>query len=236
VQTSIDAHREASFPSASPLAMVVKPNEQVVVGLGNPDPKYADTPHNVGYQVLDQLADSMALEWVATPEAWIARGSQGQQDVCLMKLRVAMNSSGVMLNRLAQGLGFGPEQCILVHDDLDLPIGSVRARTTGGAGGHRGVASILGAFQTTAFRRVKVGVGRPGGIPNRVEYVLTAFDSASREAVRPAIAAAEARVGELLARYAANGDRRSGDGATGTRRDEIAPHSIEVSTIRCVRD
>ena len=66
----------------------------------------------------------------------------------------------------------------------------------------------MGAFQTAAFRRVKVGVGRPGGIPNRVEYVLTAFDSASREAVRPAIAAAEARVGEILARYAAQGAQK----------------------------
>jgi UDP-N-acetylmuramoyl-tripeptide--D-alanyl-D-alanine ligase len=219
VQTSIDAPGEASLPSASSPEMVMKLGEQVVVGLGNPDPKYAGTPHNVGYEVLDQLADSMALEWVASPEAWIARGSWEQQDVCLMKLRVAMNSSGVMLNRLAESLRFGPAQCILVHDDLDLPIGTVRARTSGGAGGHRGVASILGAFQTAAFRRVKVGVGRPGGIPNRVEYVLTAFDSASSEPVRSAIAAAQACVGDILGHCAANGNRRTGDAAPGARQD-----------------
>jgi PTH1 family peptidyl-tRNA hydrolase len=173
---------------------------QVIVGLGNPEPRYAGTPHNVGYEVVDRLAAALGLTWETTPEAWIARGSSRQPGVCLIKVRTAMNRIGATLKPLAERLAFVPEQCILVHDDLDLPLGSVRIRLSGGAGGHRGVASILEAFQSDAFRRVKIGVGQPGAKLDRVAYVLTAFDAASRAAVDPAIAAAEARALELAER------------------------------------
>jgi len=112
-----------------------------------------------------------------------------------------MNQSGAGLRQLSEALSFKPEQCVLVYDDLDTPIGSIRTRLTGGAGGHRGVASILEAFQSDAFRRVKVGVGQPEVIPDRVQYVLTPFDPASRAAVEPAISAAEARALEMVERH-----------------------------------
>lgn len=176
----------------------IVPGAQVIVGLGNPEPRHAGTPHNVGYEVADRLAASIGSDWQSTPEAWVAQGSIRGQPVRLLKLRIAMNLTGAQLRNLSQRMGFGPEQCILVFDDLATPIGSVRTRMSGGAGGHRGVASILEAFQTDAFRRVKVGVAGPGAESDRIGYVLTPFRDEDRPAVERAIDAAAARVVQMI--------------------------------------
>ena len=109
-----------------------------------------------------------------------------------------MNLTGAGLKQLSENMAFGPEQCILVFDDLDLPLGTVNTRLSGGAGGHRGVASILEAFQTDAFRRVKIGVDQEGAKLNRVDYVLTPFAAANRDAVAQAILTAEAHLLKIL--------------------------------------
>lgn len=176
----------------------ISPGTQVIVGLGNPEPRHAGTPHNVGYEVADRLAASIGSAWHSTPEAWVARGFIGDRAVCLLKLRVAMNLTGTQLGKLSQHMGFGPGQCILVFDDLATPIGSVRTRMSGGAGGHRGVASILEAFQTDALRRVKVGVAGPGAQSDRIGYVLAPFRDEDRAAVERAIDAAAARVVQMV--------------------------------------
>ena len=148
--------------------------------------------------MLDRLAASLGLNWEETPEAWIARGSLPGRAICLVKIRLAMNLTGAGLKRLAESLAFDPVQCILVFDDLDLPLGAVKTRIKGSAGGHRGVASILEAFQTDAFRRVKVGVGHASAKLDRVNYVLTAFDEESRATIDQAILTAEARLLEMI--------------------------------------
>jgi UDP-N-acetylmuramoyl-tripeptide--D-alanyl-D-alanine ligase len=195
----------ASISGAAPKVMptggrAVESDEQIIIGLGNPESKYGGTPHNIGYEAVDRIASTLALAWDSTPEAWIARGSSHGRSICLVKIKMAMNLTGVGLKRLSENMAFGPEQCILVHDDLDTPIGSVRTRLSGGAGGHRGVASILEAFQTDAFRRVKIGVGQGEAKLKRVEYVLTAFNAASRVAADLAIPIAEARALEMVER------------------------------------
>ncbi|WP_186410259.1 aminoacyl-tRNA hydrolase, partial [Candidatus Propionivibrio aalborgensis] len=177
---------------------ILEPELQVIVGLGNPEARYANTPHNIGYEVVDRLAASFELIWDATPEAWIARGSSKGRAVCLIKIRMPMNATGAGLKQLSESMAFGSEQCILVFDDLDLPLGAVKTRINGGAGGHRGVASILEAFQTDAIQRVKVGVGKAGEKLDRISYVLTAFDDDSRATIDQSILTAEARVLELL--------------------------------------
>ncbi|MDO9195024.1 aminoacyl-tRNA hydrolase [Rhodoferax sp.] len=177
----------------------IQPGEQVIVGLGNPDAKFAGTPHNIGYELVDQLAVALGLTWTAHPEAWIARGKLDGQLVCLIKIRLAMNATGAGLKRLSESMGFGSEHCVLVFDDLDLPIGSAKTRQRGGSGGHRGVASILEAFQTDAFRRIKIGVGQAGGNLTRAEYVLTPFDAGSRAGIATALPTATTRLREMLA-------------------------------------
>ena len=177
----------------------LQPDEQVIVGLGNPESRYAGTPHNVGYDVVDRIAATLGLAWDESPLAWIARGSIDERHVCLMKVRSAMNGTGTVLKELAETMSFSHAQCVLVHDDLAIPIGTIRTRLRGSAGGHLGVASILLAFQTDAFRRVKVGIGQPGANRDRLDYVLSTFDASTRPAVELAVAAAEARVIAMVA-------------------------------------
>lgn len=190
---------EPTPSAASAGANKVEPRQTMIVGLGNPEPAYVNTPHNVGYAVVEQLAASIGLAWSATQDAFIAQGSLDGQPMCLVKVMTPMNLTGAGLRRLVEHLAFDPSQCILVFDDLDLPLGSIRTRLGGSAGGHRGVASILEAFQTDAFRRVKVGVGQAGTKVNRAQYVLTPFAGATADAAGLAIKAAATRVRELLA-------------------------------------
>jgi PTH1 family peptidyl-tRNA hydrolase len=177
----------------------------VIVGLGNPEPQYADTPHNVGYAVVDRIAATAGLSWTETRDAWVARGHVQGRALCLVKVRTPMNGTGPGLRRIADEMGFSPTACVLVHDDLDLPIGSVRTRMHGGAGGHRGVASILEAFQSDAFRRVKIGIGSETAKRDTVAYVLSPFDPAHRASVERAIEDAYSRALDITARGAPEG-------------------------------
>jgi PTH1 family peptidyl-tRNA hydrolase len=187
------------MPKAQPSGpLILEPGQQVIVGLGNPETRYANTPHNIGYEVVDQLAESLKLIWDTTPEAWVARGSSKGRAVCLIKIRMPMNATGAGLKQLSESMAFTPEHCVLVFDDLDLPLGTVRTRPRGSAGGHLGVASILEAFQSDAIRRVKVGVGKAGEEFDRASYVLTAFDADSRIAIDQWIQIAVTRVLELV--------------------------------------
>jgi len=196
--------RRQGAPSAvtrtecAPLPRTVS-GEQVIVGLGNPEAKYAGTPHNIGYELVDQLAKTLGLSWSNHPDAWIASGKLEGQPVCLIKIRLAMNATGAGLRQLSIDMGFSPEQSLLVLDDLALPIGTVKTRLHGGAGGHRGIASILEAFQTEAFRRIKIGVGQSDPSIKLAEYVLTPFDTASRAAMDAALATATTRLRDMLA-------------------------------------
>jgi UDP-N-acetylmuramoyl-tripeptide--D-alanyl-D-alanine ligase len=180
--------------------VTVHSDEQVIVGLGNPEARYSSTPHNVGYEVVERLATSWGLSWETYSKAWIARGSVNGKLVCLIKIKMAMNLTGAGLKQLSENMAFYPTQCVLVFDDADLPLGAVKARLNGSAGGHRGVASVLEAFQTDAIRRVKVGVGKVGEKLDRVTYVLTAFDEDSRTAIDQSILTAAARVLEMVER------------------------------------
>jgi PTH1 family peptidyl-tRNA hydrolase len=120
--------------------------------------------------------------------------------VLLLKPVAWMNVSGRALAALAERLGFGPADLILVHDDLDLPIRSVRVGARSGDGGHRGVRSVLRAFRTDEIRRVRVGVGRPAQGQRVGGFVLAPFDAESLAAVDAACADAANRILELLGR------------------------------------
>jgi UDP-N-acetylmuramoyl-tripeptide--D-alanyl-D-alanine ligase len=171
----------------------------VVVGLGNPHDGLVDTPHNVGYRAIEVLAQRLALNWVGEGDlAMVARGELHGLPICLIKPLNPMNEIGPALLQIAKQFSFDVHQCILVHDDLDLPIGAVRARMRGGDGGHRGVRSILQAFQDDKFRRVKIGVGQPKEDQSAIDYVLEPFSPEQRAAVNAAIRTAADRVVELM--------------------------------------
>jgi peptidyl-tRNA hydrolase len=118
--------------------------------------------------------------------------------VYLVRLLTNVNDSGPILSQLGYLLGFRLAECILIHDDIDLPLGNVRTRMRGGDGGHKGVRSILQAFQTDVIRRVKIGVGRPTQKEQLACYVLTAFSSAERPIIDRACVEAADHTPEMV--------------------------------------
>jgi aminoacyl-tRNA hydrolase len=173
---------------------------QVVVGLGNPGARYDDTPHNVGHRVLDLLASTLGAGWRQEADAMVAMVESSGKTLYLIKPAARMNTIGPTLLAIGERMGFGPGDCILVHDDLDLPIRSVRVRTRSGDAGHRGVRSVFQAFRTDEIRRVRVGIGRPPQSQEVEDYVLTPFDAATLDIVDGACAEAADRALALLGR------------------------------------
>lgn len=187
-------------PQVPPItALTLDPQEQVIVGLGNPESKYDGTPHNVGYAAVDKIAASFNLTWELHRNALIAKSTSSTPPFRLVKINLPMNHVGVGLKQVADELGFDAARCILLFDDLELQIGMVRGRHRGGAAGHRGVLSILEAFQTDEFRRVKIGVKPTNEEVNRIEYVIAPFDESDRKAIDEAVATAAIRALEMRA-------------------------------------
>jgi peptidyl-tRNA hydrolase, PTH1 family len=167
---------------------------QAILGLGNPGPDYRDTRHNVGQRVVDALARRLHTRFAREGDHLVALGRWRGDTLYLIKLGTYMNVSGPAAARLCRKLHLDPADLIVIFDDLDLPLGKVRVRMKGSAGGHNGVQSLIDALGTSAWRRVKIGIGRPGAPGEKREeipdHVLSAF-AAEEEAV-VATACAEA--------------------------------------------
>ena len=164
---------------------------KVIAGLGNPGESYANTPHNVGFDVVDVLAKRLETEWKNSSgfHARVARATCAGQALMLVKPQTFMNLSGTSVAPLLRYYGGEPHDLTVVLDDVDLPLGRLRIRTSGGSGGHRGLASVIEALGTEAFPRVRLGVGREerSGL---VGHVLGKFDGDRMVLVRAMIAAA----------------------------------------------
>jgi PTH1 family peptidyl-tRNA hydrolase len=168
------------------------------VGLGNPEPKYADTPHNVGHRAVDLLAERLGAAWITDEDGATAVASWQGQTLEIVKLRVHVNDTGAAMHRLAARAGIPPERCIAVLDDVHIPAGVTRRRETGSSGGHNGMASIITAFQTEAVRRVKIGVGQPAA-GDFAAHVLRRFTEAQRAVIGRACEDAVEMVLEMVA-------------------------------------
>jgi PTH1 family peptidyl-tRNA hydrolase len=156
----------------------------LVVGLGNPGPRYAATRHNVGFLVLDLLADRVGGTFKAHKGlADVIESRLAGQPVLLAKPRSYMNESGGPLVAVSRFYKVPPEQIVLVHDELDLPFGALRLKRGGGEGGHNGVKSVSGALGSKDYARVRVGIGRPPGRQDPADYVLREFSGSERKEV-----------------------------------------------------
>jgi PTH1 family peptidyl-tRNA hydrolase len=173
---------------------------EVVVGLGNPGEQYQNTRHNVGQRVVDLLASADEVDWIRGDQSMVAQIERQGKTVYLVKSLTKVNNTGQMLLQLADQIGYEPSQCILVHDDLDLALGDVRLRTKGSAGGHNGIRSIIDAFQSEDFRRIKIGIGRPERKNQITEYVLKEFARSERSIIEQAYIEAADRVLTYIAR------------------------------------
>ncbi len=148
----------------------------LIAGLGNPGPQYENTRHNMGYKVVETLAKRHGLTFSRTEKrASVADGLIGGRRVLLAKPLTYMNESGVAVRGLTDFYKIDLEKLIVVADDLDLPLGTLRLRYGGGDGGQRGVRSIIQHLGTREFARARCGIGRPPGQMDPAAYVLRPF-------------------------------------------------------------
>jgi PTH1 family peptidyl-tRNA hydrolase len=153
--------------------------DNLVVGLGNPGPRYRDTRHNAGFRVVEELArrlDAGSPKSKHGGRLWEVR--DGDLRLALLAPETYMNESGQSVAAAMRFYKLPVEQLLVVHDEIDLPLGDVRAKAGGGLAGHNGLRSVAGALGTGEFERVRVGIGRPErGDPRPVaDWVLLPFD------------------------------------------------------------
>jgi len=175
---------------------------QAIIGLGNPGTEYQDTRHNVGQRVVDEVARTLHARFEREGGHQVAQARWHGAPVYLVKPRTFMNVSGPAVARISRGLRLTPADLIVVFDDIDLPLGKVRVRLKGSAGGHNGVRSLIEHLGTDAFRRVKVGIGRPGE-PGRdrdqvADHVLSPFFPDELPVIAAACAEAATQALKLL--------------------------------------
>lgn len=166
-------HRSSArtSPGSSPAG----PLSHLIVGLGNPGPRYESNRHNIGFQCVDHLARLYGAEWQRSRfKATTADARIGPHRVLLVKPLTFMNDSGDAVAAASRWYKIPPERVLVIYDDLDLALARIRLRPGGSSGGHNGIASIIARLGTTEFPRLRIGIGRPTrGDP--VDYVLNDF-------------------------------------------------------------
>jgi peptidyl-tRNA hydrolase, PTH1 family len=162
---------------------------KLIVGLGNPGAEYRDTRHNVGFKVVDALAERwrVADQWREKFEALQVKTVAGDEPVVLLKPLTFMNLSGQAVAGLAGFYKIDPADIFIVTDDVALPLGRLRARRDGGAGGHNGLKSLIQSLATQAFPRMRVGVGRGDNRRDLADHVLGRFEADERDTVSAAV-------------------------------------------------
>jgi PTH1 family peptidyl-tRNA hydrolase len=194
-QTSEQGDDTVFENGASPAPLVL------IVGLGNPGSEYASHRHNVGFQIMDALAESHGLSFARhkAAKARVAEGKIGDRPVLLAKPQTFMNLSGKTVLRLSRERDIPPECILVVCDDLDLPLGRLRIRPDGGSGGHKGLRSIIELLDSQDFARLRVGIDRPTGSLDPAEYVLQPFTEEERAIAATALGRATQAIETWLA-------------------------------------
>lgn len=176
---------------------------KLVVGLGNPGPKYRDTRHNVGFWVIDELAARWQVNegWRERDDALFVKRPGGS---VLVKPLTFMNLSGFAVSKLRQFFQVEPADLLVIVDEVALPLGRLRARAHGSAGGHNGLKSVIEQLGTTAFPRLRIGVGRGDARRDLADHVLSKFDPDERDTIQ----AATLRAADAAEMFIADGIER----------------------------
>jgi PTH1 family peptidyl-tRNA hydrolase len=155
---------------------------RLIVGLGNPDPEYQRTPHNLGFLAVDELANRGSMR-VERPEAkaLVGRGRLAGEDVLLAKPQTYMNLSGVSVRELLEKYELGPGDLLVLWDEVQLPFGTIRIDRKGSGGSHNGANSVIGAVGTQEFPRIRLGCGPDHPLSSRKEFVLRPMKKAELE-------------------------------------------------------
>ena len=173
----------------------------LVVGLGNPGPRYEATRHNMGQLVVDELAARRGESFrshkahARVAETWLRPGGP---KMILAKPNSFMNVSGGPVAALAKFYGIAPDRVVVVHDELDIPFDSIKLKVGGGNGGHNGVRDVAKALGDPDFARVRVGIGRPTGRQDAADWVLDPFGAAERKVLPMLVSDAADAVEQLI--------------------------------------
>lgn len=161
---------------------------RIIIGLGNPGKEYETTRHNVGFIAVDHLAASLGLDVRKNKfQALFGEGTYKGEKIVLVKPLTYMNLSGQSVRQVLDWYKPDGNEWTVVYDDMDLPVGTVRLRTKGSAGGHNGIKSIIANVGSQEFLRIKIGVGRPETGVTVVDHVLSSFRKEQRPLVEESI-------------------------------------------------
>ncbi len=161
---------------------------KLIVGLGNPGSEYAKTRHNVGFMLIDALAEHLNVNlWKDKFNAQIAETRIGTEKILLVKPQTYMNNSGEAVGLLMRWYKLKPEDIIVAHDDMDISAGAIRIRKKGSSGGHNGIKSLISHVGSENFARVRLGIGRPLPGWTVVNHVLAPFPAKDKVEVDKAI-------------------------------------------------
>lgn len=181
---------------------MVRPLRQcarLIIGLGNPGEGFVHTRHNIGFKVIDHIADAYAIRFDQNRFGnLVGWGTIGGVDAVLAKPQLYMNRSGPPVLSLVQDLGIRTVDMLVIHDDMDLAMGQIKIKEKGGHGGHRGVMSLIDALGSGDFPRLRVGIGRPPAGTDAADHVLSLFMEEEREHVTAQIRRAGKAVVTIL--------------------------------------
>jgi len=174
---------------------------RLIVGLGNPDPEYQWTPHNLGFMAVDELADRGSIR-VERPEgkALVGRGKLAGEDVVLAKPQTYMNLSGISVRELLAKYELGPADLLVLWDEVQLPFGTIRIDRKGSGGSHNGANSVISAVGTQDFFRLRLGCGPDHPLSSRKEFVLRPMKKAELEVAAEMVGEAGDAVEMILAK------------------------------------
>ncbi len=171
----------------------------LIVGLGNPGPRYSASRHNVGFRFIDLLAKRADIRLnERRAKAVLGRGRFAGHDVVLAKPRTFMNNSGEGIEYLIARFGGQPSGLLVVYDEMALPVGRIRLRPTGSHAGHNGIRSIIAAVRTEEFPRLRIGVGPPSQDGDSIPHVLGRFSKEEEPIIAKAVQDAAAAVQCML--------------------------------------
>ena len=175
------------------------PPSRIIVGLGNPGSQYAETRHNVGFWCVDRIAADHSIALTRRHRSSIiGEGEVDGHRVVLAKPRGYVNRSGQAIDYVLARYSISPQALLVIYDDMELPLGKIRLRPEGGAGGHNGIKSVIEAAGTQDFPRMRIGIGRPPEGSGAIAYVLDSMTEEERATADEVVARASQAVATLL--------------------------------------
>jgi len=167
----------------------------LIAGLGNPGKEYAGTRHNIGFVLANRIADLLSVQFSYEKGTYmVAKGRFKGRNIILLKPTTFVNRSGTALRKALTDYRIKPEESLICYDDLNLPVGTIRLREKGSAGGHNGIADIIDKLHTNHFPRLRIGIGSDFPKGKQSDFVLSPFSITEQKSVNKALELAEEAV------------------------------------------